>query len=141
MPSPPEPANAPTAPPRRRPSRRTLAIAGLATAAIVLLVLLWDWNWFKGPVERLVEARTGREFDIAGDLDVDLGRITTVTADRLTLGNAEWSEHAQMASADRLALQFEFWPLLVGKLRLPELRLVKPDVRLQTGPEGNPGNW
>ncbi|MGY1408636.1 AsmA family protein [Luteimonas sp. A611] len=141
MPSTPEHANSPTAPRRRRPSRRTLAVVGVVAAAIVLLVLVWDWNWFKGPVERLVEARTGREFDIAGDLDVDLGRVTTVTADGLRLGNAEWSEHADMATADRLALQFEFWPLLVGKVRLPEVRLVKPDVHLETGPDGSPGNW
>ena len=136
-----KPLNAPNAARRYRPSRRTLGILGAAAAAIVVLVLLWDWNWFKGPVERLVEARTGREFDIAGELDVDLGRVTTVTADRLRLGNAEWSEHGDMATADRLALQFEFWPLLVGKIRLPELRLVKPDVRLETGPDGSPGNW
>ena len=125
----------------RRPSRRTLTVLGIAAAAIALLVLLWDWNWFKGPVERLVEARTGREFDIGGDLDVDLGRVTTVTADRLRLGNAEWSKQADMATAERLALQFEFWPLLAGRIRLPELRLVKPDVRLETGPDGSPGNW
>ena len=39
--------------------------------AICVLVALWDWNWFKRPVERQVQARTGREFDIGGDLDVD----------------------------------------------------------------------
>ena len=141
MPNAPEPARASTVPRTRRPSRRTLTVLGIAAAAIALLVLLWDWNWFKGPVERLVEARTGREFDIGGDLDVDLGRVTTVTADRLRLGNAEWSAQADMATAERLALQFEFWPLLTGKIRLPELRLVKPDVRLETGPDGSPGNW
>ncbi|MGJ4804061.1 AsmA family protein [Luteimonas sp. SDU82] len=137
------PSPAPATTPRRlrRPSRRTLTILGALAAVVVLLVLFWDWNWFKGPVERVVEARTGREFEIAGDLDVDLGRVTTVTADGLRLGNAEWSDQAQMATADRLALQFEFWPLLVGKLRLPELRLVRPDVRLETGPDGSPGNW
>jgi uncharacterized protein involved in outer membrane biogenesis len=126
---------------RKRPSRRTLMVAGAVAVAIVLLIVFWDWNWFKGPVERVVEARTGREFDIAGDLDVDLGRVTTVTADGLRLGNPEWSGHADMATARRLALQFEFWPLLTGRIRMPELRLVEPDVRLETGPDGQPGNW
>ncbi|WP_298573755.1 AsmA family protein [uncultured Luteimonas sp.] len=125
----------------RRPSRRTLAVLGVIAALLVLLVLLWDWNWFKPPVEAVVEARTGREFEIAGDLDVDLGRVITVTADRLRLGNPEWSAHADMATTERLVLQFEFWPLLIGRLRLPELRLLRPDVRLETGPEGGPGNW
>ena len=126
---------------RTRPSNRALAIAGAVFAAIVLLVLLWDWNWFRGPVERLVEARTGREFDIGGNLDVDLGRVTTVTADRLRLGNPGWAGDPDMATAQRLVLQVEFWPLLLGRVRLPELRLVAPDVRLQSNPEGGPGNW
>lgn len=58
---------------RRRPSRRT-SIA-LAILALVLFVffILFDWNWFKRPVESLVQARTGRAFHIGGDLDVDLG--------------------------------------------------------------------
>src|SRR5690606_8961555 len=94
------------------PSRRTSTILAAVAGAVLLLVLLWDWNWLKGPVERIVEARTGREFEIAGNLGVDLGRITTVTADSVRLGNADWSGHRDMATADRLALQVEFWPLL-----------------------------
>lgn len=143
MPAPPQSAAPSPAPPRwrRRPSRRSLIVLGVVAAAIALLVLLWDWNWFKGPVERVVEARTGREFDIAGNLDVDLGRTTTITAEGLRLGNAGWSEHADMATADRLALQVEIWPLLRGRVRLPELRLDAPDVRLEANPEGGPGNW
>jgi uncharacterized protein involved in outer membrane biogenesis len=126
----------------RRPSRRALALAvAVAIAAVAVLVLLWDWNWFKGPIERIVEARTGRSFDIRGDLDVDLGRLTTVTAGQLRLGNASWSEHEDMATAERLALQVELWPLLIGRVRLAELRLDAPDVRLEAHPEGGPGNW
>ena len=123
------------------PARHLAIVLGAVAAAIALLVLLWDWNWFKGPVERIVEVRTGRTFEIGGDLDVDLGRVTTVTADRLRLGNPAWSQHEDMATADRLAVQVEVWPLLRGKVRLPELRLAAPDVRLETHPEDGPGNW
>jgi uncharacterized protein involved in outer membrane biogenesis len=109
--------------------------------AIVVLALLWDWNWFKGPVERVVEARTGRSFEIGGDLDVDLGRITTIRADGLRFGNASWSKHPDMATADRLELQVEPLALLFKReLRIPEIRLSKPDLRLETGPKGA-GNW
>ena len=130
-------------PARKRPPRQRvlLAILSAFAVAIVVLVLLWDWNWFKGPVERVVQAKTGREFEIAGDLDVDLGRITTITADGLRLGNAQWSKRGDMATTDRLTLQVEAWPLLRGRVRLPELRLSKPDVRLETDPGGGPGNW
>src|SRR5690606_11606144 len=78
---------------------RTVAVA--VAAALVALALLWDWNWCKGPVERAVEARTGRSFEIGGNLDVDLGRTTTIRADALQLGNPGWSRQATMATADR----------------------------------------
>ena len=115
-------------------------IAAAVALALVVLALLWDWNWFKGPVERAVEARTGRSFEIGGDLDVDLGRTTTIRADALRLGNADWSKQATMASADRLELRIRPFALLRGDVVIPEIRLTRPDVRLETGPAGG-GNW
>lgn len=116
--------------------------AGLALLllCIALLLLLWDWNWLKGPVERQVEARTGRAFEIRGDLDVDLGHTTVVTAGRPQLGNADWAERPVMASADRLRVGIEVWPLLRGDVRIPDLQLDRPRAFLEKGP-GDVGNW
>ena len=80
--------------------------------AIVVLVLAWDWNWFKGPVERRVRAETGRSFEIGGDLDVDLGWVPTIRAERLRFGNASWSKTPTMAKADRLEFDVQLKPLL-----------------------------
>src|SRR5690606_24049506 len=102
--------------------------------------LLWDWNWFKGPVERAVEARTGRSFEIGGNLDVDLGRTTAIRADALQLGNPGWSRQPTMATADRLELQIRPFALLRGDIVIPLIRLASPDVRLEANPEGG-GNW
>ncbi len=136
--------------PRRGPHRQHRAVAalrahpwrvaaGLALLALLVLVLLWDWNWFRGPVERAVTARTGRSFEIAGNLDVDLGRTTVVRADGLVLGNADWSDTQDMARADALELHVRVFPLLAGRVHLPELRLARPDILLETGEHG--GNW
>jgi AsmA family. len=53
---------------RRKPSRRALAISAVLLASLVVLIALFDWNWFKGPLESAVQARTGRTFHIAGIL-------------------------------------------------------------------------
>ena len=58
--------------PARHPVLTALAVVA---ALIAILIAIWDWNWFKGPVERQVEARTGRTFRIGGDLDADAGEI------------------------------------------------------------------
>ncbi len=111
-------------------------------AALLILIALWDWNWFKGPVERAVQAKTGREFHIHGDLDVDLGRVTTVRGDGLTFANATWAKQPQMATADRAEIDLRVWPLLRGQVRIPEIRLIRPDVLLETAPgKDQPGNW
>ena len=123
--------------PARHPWLTALAVLALA---IVVLVLLWDWNWFKGPVERQVEAATGREFEIGGDLDVDIGLVPVIRADRLRLGNADWSEQGDMALAERLELGIELLPLLRRTVNLPTLKLENPRLLLETGPEGA-GNW
>lgn len=126
---------------RRKPSRRTTEIAALVFAALVLLILLFDWNWFKGPLERVVEARTGRTFKIQGDLDVDLGRVTRVRMDMLRFGNAAWSKEPTMASVDSAQIDFELWPLVSRRqARIPWIRLSAPKVLLETGPKGA-GNW
>ena len=126
---------------RRKPSRRAVEIAALLFAALVVLILLFDWNWFKRPLERVVEARTGRTFKIDGDLDVDLGRVTRVRMDKLRFGNAAWSNEPTMASADRAQVDFELWPLVSRRqARIPWIRLSAPRVLLETGPKGA-GNW
>lgn len=110
--------------------------------AVLVLVLIWDWNWFKGPAERQVQTLTGRSFVIAGDLDVDLGRVTIIRADGLQLGNVTWSKQPTMASLDRLELHIEPWPLITKReVRIPEIRLLRPRIALETGPKKGENNW
>lgn len=123
---------------RRHPWRTA---TGALAIAIVMLALLWDWNWLRKPICRYVQGSTGRECEIAGNLDVDLGRVTRVTADSVRFGNASWSKRGDMARADRVAFGFELWPALFHReFRIPELRLTRPDVVFETGPDGT-GNW
>ncbi|KRG64921.1 membrane protein [Stenotrophomonas humi] len=121
--------------------RRWLAALALMVVAVISLILLWDWNWFKGPVERAVQARTGRALHI-GNLDVDLGSTTTLRADAITFANASWAREPHMASAERVEIDLRLWPLLRASVQLPEVRLTRPDVLLQTAPgRDQRGNW
>jgi uncharacterized protein involved in outer membrane biogenesis len=130
-----------TPPAAWRPSRKALVATAVTAAALIVLVVLFDWNWFKGPIERRVSAATGREFTIGGDLDVDLGQVTTVRASALRFSNAPWSREPTMASADHAEMDVEVWPLIFQReTRIPEIRLTKPRLRLETGPDGK-GNW
>jgi uncharacterized protein involved in outer membrane biogenesis len=122
-----------------RISRGYPIIAGL----IVAFGVLWwvfDWNWFKHPIERRVEAATGREFSIDGDLSVHLGLIPILRAEGLRLANAGWSGQKEMARIDTLEISIRLLPLLRGRIEVPVLRLEKPQLLLERNEAGE-GNW
>ena len=131
--------------PRRDPLTRVRrhpwwTALGVVLLALVVLLVLWDWNWFKRPVERIVEQRTGRELRIEGDLDVDLGWTSTVRADRIRFANAAWAKAPLMASIERVEFDIELRPLLRRDVRIPEIRLTRPVLNLERGPQRQ-GNW
>jgi AsmA family protein len=115
---------------------------GVVLAVVLVLIALWDWNWFKPLVERQVEARTGRDFEITGNLDVDhFGWTPMIQVGGPRFGNATWSKEPTMAAADCLQLAIELKPLLFHReVSIPQLRLTKPRLRLEVGPDGV-GNW
>jgi uncharacterized protein involved in outer membrane biogenesis len=120
LPPPRRKAHAPLAPPPPRPARPALAHDPVfLLAAILVLIALWDWNWFKGPVERAVQARTGRVLHI-GHLDVDLGRTSTIRADAITFANASWAKQPDMASADRVEIDVRVWPCCAAACSCPK---------------------
>jgi uncharacterized protein involved in outer membrane biogenesis len=121
----------------RHPVRTLL---GLLALAVVIVFMLWDWNWFKRPLERRVTAQTGREFHIDGNLDVELGRTLTITADGLRFANAPWAREPEMARAKRLEFDLRLWPLFHGKIEIPRIALDQPVLHLQRDDKAQ-GNW
>ena len=130
------PTGGPLAALRRHPIRTLLA---LLAVAIVVLIVLWDWNWFRRPIEKIVHAKTGRTLHIAGDLDVDLGWVPVITADRITFSNADWARRPLMASTDRLRFAIDLKSLFRRRVVIPSLALTRPVVNLERGKQG--GNW
>jgi uncharacterized protein involved in outer membrane biogenesis len=123
--------------PSRR--RRWPYIVGGVAVAVIVLVAVFDWNWFRGPIERRVTAATGREFHI-GNLDVDLGRRTRITADDVTFGNATWSKRPQMFELKQIVATVQLLPLLQGKVDLPFIDVDTPRLLVESNEQGQ-GNW
>jgi uncharacterized protein involved in outer membrane biogenesis len=122
--------------------RRGWIIGTLGAIAVLLLgaLILFDWNWLKRPIESQVSERLGRPFRIHGDLDVELSLQPKITVERAELGNAPWASDAPMAKIDRVEVAVDLLKLVQGEIVLPELRIAKPDLLLETRPDGPP-NW
>jgi len=118
--------------------------AGIVLGVLVLLiaigVALFDWNMLRGVVAKQVSQRTERSFAINGDLDVDLSMTPRIRMERIVLGNASWGSRPDMLSMDALEFRIRLWPLLKGEVIIPELSMTRPDILLETGPQGQK-NW
>lgn len=124
----------------RRPSRQDRWGLGAAAAVAVGLVgflLLFDWNWARGPIARWASATWDRDIRIDGDLDVALLSLTpTATVNGLKIGGPDWAAERDTADVGRLEVAVRLPALLRGSLELPLLRLTEPQVVLIHDEEG-----
>src|SRR5688572_19400032 len=91
-------------------------------AALLILILIFDWNWFRRPLENYISEKTQREFRIS-DLHVKLGLTPTIRMQDLTFANAEWGKQEPMASAKTLEFSVSLRDLFDGKVLVPRVAL------------------
>lgn len=97
--------------------------------SLLLLVLLFDWNWFRHPLERYISSKTHRSFVIS-DLNVKLGWnfMPTIRMQNLRFANAEWSKDGEtMAKAEAIEFSISLRDL-PQKILIPRIALTKPDL-------------
>ena len=107
---------------------------------LVLVLVLFPLNLFRGPIEDAVAAATGRSLNIEGDLDIDWGLRPRLEVGALQFANADWSEEPVMAEAGSIAVSIDIPALFTGELVIPELRLAEPRLLLERNTDGQ-ANW
>lgn len=120
-----------------RPRRSWVVPAVLV--AVAAFVVLFDFNWLRGPLEDRLAAASGRRVGI-GHLSVEPGWPATVVLEGVRLGNTDWSNHATMGQARTVRVRVEPWPLLRGRLVLRSLHLDAPVLLLERTAAGD-ANW
>lgn len=135
--------------PFRGLSRRAWIGIGSALAlvtAIVIFLVIFDWNWLRGPIGRYASAQLQREVAITGDLRVHPWSFSPkAEAYGVRIGQPAWAKSVdpnagQMVQVQRIAVQIKILPLLRGQTILPFLAIDKPDVRLLRDKDGK-ANW
>jgi AsmA family protein len=104
--------------------RHPVALA--VAAALSLLILLFDWNWFRAPLERYISHKTQREFRIS-HLHVELGVAPTIRMRDVYFSNATWSQHEAMARIEVLEFSVSLRDL-PQKILVPRVALTRPDL-------------
>lgn len=129
----------------KKPSRKAMywtggVLAGLAII-VAILIAIWDWNWFRGPLAHYASARMHREVTIAGDLHVDIfSWQPSATIDGVRIANPAWRAGQPMADIQRIAVRIRLVPLFRGQTDLRLLRFDRPNVNLYRDAQGR-ANW
>jgi uncharacterized protein involved in outer membrane biogenesis len=137
-----------------RPLKITGWILLAITVAVILFLMLFDWNMLRPYISRKVSETTGREFAIRGDLDVKFQRDRNgetgwrrfvpqphITADNVYMSNPAWSTvGTQMAAAQRIEAGVRILPLLTKDVVITDLRLANPDIAVQRRADGS-NSW
>lgn len=90
---------------------------------------------------RTLSDKFGRELTIDGPLSFSWhSGQPVIRARQIKLANMDNTEDRYMVEIDDFRMQFKFWPLLTGKVIIPELRLDKPKLVLEKDMAGTK-NW
>lgn len=113
----------------------TIGIGALLIVA-VLAMIFFPWDLLRGPINRYVSAQLGRRFEITQHLAVHLGRTVTVKADGIEFANPEWARDPYLVKAVSAEFDIRLLSLLMGRVVIPRIALVEPQLGLQIEPDG-----
>jgi uncharacterized protein involved in outer membrane biogenesis len=126
-------------PPNVSPKHRWPWVLGAIAVALIIFIAIFDWNWFRGPLERYLSESSGRPVTI-GVLDVKLARAPRIVLTDIEIGNAPWAGDAPLVSLRELVLSVSVPSLFTDEVVLPYLGLTDGQLNLVRDKNGL-ANW
>ena len=123
--------------------RLLLILTGLGLGLLVTVVVLiatFDANRYKPELVELGRSLTGRGFDIRGDISLKASLTPTLVVDGISLGNAEWAEHANMLDLAHFEAQVRLIALLRHRIEVTRVVIHGANLVLERDGDGR-GNW
>ena len=121
------------------PKRRWPWVLGAFALGLAIFIAIFDWNWFRGPLERYLSDSTGRPVTI-GYLDVELASAPRIVISDIAIGNAEWAGDVPLGILRELMVSVSVPSLFTNEIVLPHLRLTGGEVDLVRDKDGR-ANW
>ncbi len=116
-----------------------VVLVAVVVAGVAILGSM-DFNQYKGEIAEQVKKATGRDLQIAGDLNLEISLNPAIAVDGVTFQNAEWGSRPNMLSVKRFAAEVSLLPLLSGQIVVNRLLVEGVDLLAETNKDGI-GNW
>lgn len=108
--------------------------------AVYVVLKTYDYNKLKPLVARMVEEATGRKLSLGGEVNFEIGLMTTLVVTNIALANVPWGSQAQMIEIERLQAQVRLLPLLFKDVEVKQIGLFGVKMLLETGYDAQ-SNW
>lgn len=126
---------------------RALKIAAWIFGGLLVLVVLAAGgvyffatsDYLRAQIENRANQASGRQTKI-GDLEVHWGRTTHITLRDVEVSNTDWGKAPHMFEAKAIDLDIRLWPLLWGKVVIPQITSDAPKIALERNAKGE-SNW
>ena len=122
-------------------------IGGIVGALVLLLVvflMLFNWDWLRGPIGRMASKQMHREVRIDGHLRVHLLTWTPrIRIERLLIGQPDWAKAARsqpFGTVDSVTVDVKLLPLLLGRIESPLVDIERPNLVLYEDAKSR-ANW
>ncbi|MCP4472275.1 MAG: AsmA family protein [Gammaproteobacteria bacterium] len=120
-------------------SRLVLALL-LVVGTTLVAVFSFEQYSLRPLAELVVERATGRAFSIDGDLDARAGRIVSLRAGGIRLGNADWGSGDDLLSIDDAEISIDLLNLLDGVVAIEEVAVNGARLLFEEDEQGR-SNW
>ncbi|MDA0228765.1 MAG: AsmA family protein [Proteobacteria bacterium] len=117
-----------------------LAFIVLVVVAAFVVPSFIDWNSYKPEITERIEALTGRQLSIDGDIDIALLPSPKLRISDARLSNLEGAKSADMARLQALDLRLALGPLISGDIQVSSLTLIDPVIEMERLADGRT-NW
>ncbi|WP_326535264.1 AsmA family protein [Pseudorhodoferax sp.] len=123
------------------PGRGTKILLALL-GALIVFVLLFDWDWLRGPLNRTISEKTQRRFD-SSHLAVKLGWNPVIRLKDVYFANADWADGTgdkPMARIGTLEFSVSLRDLFDGKVFVPRVALDQAELNFEKAKDER-RNW
>lgn len=123
------------------PGRWIAGVFGALVLLLIIFIMLFDWNWLRGPIAHFASKKIHREVRINGNLRVHLLTWTpTVRVEGITVGQPDWAPKGHMLEVESFTASVKLMPLFIGHIDVPLVDIEKPNVVLIQNAKGQ-ANW
>jgi uncharacterized protein involved in outer membrane biogenesis len=121
-------------------ARWFLGILGVFAIAIVLFIVLFQWDWLRGPLESRLSAITGKRVHIDGPITGTKSWVPHIEFQTVRIEEPDFAAAPKVATIDKIAVELDLKQLLRGKLDFPLIAVSHPVLDLLRNSDGK-ANW